>query len=123
MANINCECNQLPRIFNVENYPNHLKDRVQLVDRKDDSWRELGKCRVCGRYWQLDKWDKFQTICAIKIDFPDDWQKYDDKPDRLELLVNSRGGLSEVKCVKANCQNKALKDLAYCLKHSYESGL
>ncbi|MDQ6786373.1 MAG: hypothetical protein M3033_06085 [Acidobacteriota bacterium] len=71
----------------------------------------------------MDKWDKLQTICAIKINFPKDWQNYDDKPDRVELLMNSRGGLSEAECIKANCQNKALKSLAYCLKHSYEIGL
>ncbi len=120
---MNCECNQLPHIFNVERYPNHLKDRIEFVDRKDEGWVKLGKCRVCGQYWQLDEWDKYQTICAIKVDAPDDWKNYDDKPDRIQLLINSRNGLSEEECVMAGCKNKALKSLAYCPKHAYEIGL
>ncbi len=123
MRNINCECNQLPHIFNVEKYHSQLKDRFESVDRKDSGWLELGKCQICGQYWQLDKWDKLQTICAIKIDALDDWQNYDDKPDRMQLLIDSRDGLTEEKCIKANCQNKALKSLAYCPKHAYEIGL
>lgn len=34
---MNCECNQPPHIFNVERYPNLLKDRLEFVDRKDES--------------------------------------------------------------------------------------
>jgi hypothetical protein len=123
MRKIDCECRQLPRIFNVEKYSNHLKDRFEVVDRTDDNWIELGKCRVCGQYWQIDKWDKYQTICAIRVDFPDNWQNYDDKADRMQLLFDSRSGLSQEKCIKAGCENKALKSLAYCLNHAWEIGL
>lgn len=123
MVNANCKCNQLPRIFDSEKYPNHLRGRIEIIDKKNEGWRELGKCRECGQYWQLDKWDKLQTICAIKIDFPDNWQNYNDEPVRLELLMKSRGGLSEEECIKKNCKNKALKTLAYCLEHSYRIGL
>lgn len=118
-----CECSRLPRLFNIEKYLSHLRETVEIVDRKDSGWGELRICRICGQHWQLDKWDKLQTICAIKIDFPDDWQNYDDKSDRMQLLIDSRGGLSEVRCIKAICQNKAFKSLAYCLEHSYEIGL
>lgn len=123
MINGNCECNQLPSIFNIEKCPNHLRERIEIFDKKDDGWRELGKCQICGQYWQLDKWDKLQTICAIKIDVSDDWQSYDDKPDRIQLLIDSYSGLSDEECIKANCQNEALKSLACCPKHAYEIGL
>jgi hypothetical protein len=69
MGSVSCECNQLPRILNNEKYSNHLKDGVEVLDRKDDGWGELGKCHVCAQHWQLDKWDKLRIICASKLIF------------------------------------------------------
>ena len=118
-----CECKQLPRIFNYEQYPNNLKERLVEVSAKDGNWVKLSKCRACGQYWQTDVWDKYQTNCALKIDAPESWQSLDDKPFRLQLLVETRGGLSEENCVMAGCGNKALKSLAYCPEHAFRIGL
>ena len=118
---MNCECNQLPRIFNVERYPNRLMDHLELIDRKDSGWLKLYNCSVCGQYWQVDLIDRLQVNCAIKIDNPAEWQNFDDKPLRLQYLIDSRGGLSEEECVMAGCKNKALNSLAYCPKHAYEN--
>jgi hypothetical protein len=120
---MNCECDQLPPIFNIERYASRFQDRLEIIDFKSEAWVKLGKCQICGQCWQLDEWDRYLTICAIKIDAPDSWQSYDDKPDRIRLLKDSRGGLSDEECIKANCGNKALKSLAYCPGHALEIGL
>jgi hypothetical protein len=52
-----------------EKYSNQLKDRVEVVQRENDGWRELGKCHVCAQHWQLDKWDKLHIICTSKLIF------------------------------------------------------
>jgi hypothetical protein len=122
LTDTDCECKRLPNIFNTERIFNGLKNRVKIVDIKNN-WIKLGRCSVCGQFWQLDEWDKYQTICAIKINDPANWQTFDDEPDRVQLLINSRGGLSDKECVKANCRDTALKSLAYCPKHAYEIGL
>ena len=118
-----CECEQLPQIFNYERYPNSLKSRLVKVDAKAGNWLELFQCRVCVQHWQLDVQDKYQTNCAIKIDAPETWHSFNDESLRMQLLVESRGGFSEENCKMANCQNKALKSLAFCQFHAYGIGL
>lgn len=120
---IHCECEQLPRIFNYERFSSNLKDRLADVDARTEDWLKLCVCRVCGQNWQLDVWDKHQINCALKIDAPECWQTFDDKPFRLQLLVDSRGGFSEKICVMAGCRNRALKSLAYCPEHAFGIGL
>ncbi len=118
---MNCECKHLPRIFNVETYPNHLMNHLELIDRKDGGWLNLHKCSVCGMHWQVDLIDRLQVNLAIRIDNPAEWQRFDDKPLRVQYLIDSRGGLSEDECAMAGCPNKTLKSLAYCPKHAYEN--
>ena len=120
---MHCECEQLPQIFNYERYPNNLNDRLVEVDAKDGNWLELSKCRVCGQHWQVDVRDKYQTNCALKIDAPESWQSFDDKHFRLQLLVETHGGFSQEQCKMSECQNKALKSLAFCQFHAYKIGL
>jgi hypothetical protein len=115
-----CECDHLPRIFNVETYPNTLANHVELVDQKDGGWLKLYKCPVCGRYWQIDVIDRLQTNCAIRIDDPAGWHSFDDKPVRFQYLIDARGGLSDEDCIMAGCKNKALKSMSYCPRHAYE---
>ena len=117
---IACECDQLPTIFSVGTYPNALMNHIELVDRKDGGWLKLYECSICGRYWQVDVIDRLQTNCAIRIDDRADWQSFDDKPMRVQYLINSRGGLSDEECIMAGCKNKALTSLSYCPKHAYE---
>ena len=123
LENMSCECDQLPQILNLESYPNHVRKRLHEVDLKSEEWVKLLRCLVCGQHWQLDEWDKYQAVCAIKIADPENWRSYDDKPDRFRLLVEARGGLSDEECVKAGCQDKALRTLGYCPAHAYEVGL
>ncbi len=117
---MNCQCRQLPRTFNIETFPNRLDDFLELVDQKNEGWRTLNKCSVCGQYWQLDLIDRLQVNCAIKIDNPNEWLSFDDKPVRVQYLFDVGRGLSDEDCIKARCPNKALKSLAYCLEHAYD---
>ena len=118
--NMNCQCSQLPQIFNVETLPNRLSDALDLVEQKDSGWRKLYRCYVCGQHWQLDLIDSLQVNCAIKIDSPGDWQSFDDKPVRMRYVFDVRGGASDEDCIVAGCTNKALRSLAYCLGHAYD---
>ena len=95
-------------------------DSLTLVDEKDGGWRNLYSCSDCGRYWQVDLIDKYQVNCAIRIDDPNNWQTFDDKPLRMQYVFDTRGGLSDEGCIVARCPNKALKSLAYCLEHAYD---
>ncbi len=117
---MDCECSQLPKIFNIETYPNSLMDCVELTEQKG-SWLKLYKCLRCGQHWQIDAIDKLQVNCAIKINNPKEWKSFDDKPIRVQYLIDSRGGLSEEQCLMQDCKNKTLISLAYCPKHAYET--
>ena len=116
-----CECESLPRIINLETYPNHLMDGLELIDEKDSGWRKLYRCGVDGCYWQVDVIDRLQTNCAIRIDDVSGWRTFDDKPVRLQYLIEARGGLTQDECIMAGCKNKTLKTLAYCPTHAYET--
>ena len=117
---MNCQCTQLPRIFNVETFPNRLSASLDLVAQKDSGWRKLYKCSACDQHWQLDLVDRLQVNCAIKIDNPNEWHSFDDKPVRMQYVFDVRGGHSADDCIVADCPNKALKSLAYCLEHAYD---
>ena len=84
-----CECEQLPQIFNYARSPNNLKERLVEVDAKGENRLDLYRCRFCSQHWQIDVWDKYQTICAIKIDARESWQSFDDKPLRMQLLISN----------------------------------
>jgi hypothetical protein len=115
-----CECGQFQRTINIETYPNRLVDRLDLIDTKDGEWLKLYRCSICGQYWQFDLADRLQVNLAIKIDEPCNWQDFNDKPARLQHLIDSRSGLSEEICVMTGCQDRALKTLAHCPAHAYE---
>jgi hypothetical protein len=38
---MSCECDRLPRIFNVETYPNSLANHVELVDQKNGGCQRI----------------------------------------------------------------------------------
>jgi hypothetical protein len=118
-----CDCARLPAIFNVGRRPNRLKRTLVEVGLKAEEWVRLFKCSACGQHWQLDEWDRYQTVCAIKIEDATGWRTFSDRSVRIGFLVDSRGGLSEGPCAMARCGGQALKSLAYCPEHAYELGL
>jgi len=116
-----CSCARLPRIFKLED-GGRFERKLREVGHRP-GWLQLYRCPGCGQHWQVDLPDKYEVSCAIKIDDAAHWQTFDDKPDRLQFLIESRGGLSVEECAKAGCPERALKSLAYCPTHAYELGL
>jgi hypothetical protein len=116
-----CSCRRLPAIFKIEDQGRFVSQLEEVDNRAD--WLQLYRCTDCGQHWQLDLPDKYQVSCAIKIEDPAHWQSFDDKPVRLQFLIESRGGLSQEECAKAGCSNRALKSLAFCPAHAYEIGI
>ncbi len=117
-----CDCNQQSDIFQITDYGTFVS-RLEIVATKSEGWIQLGRCRACGQHWQVDKWDKYQVLCAIKIANPEDWDNFTDEESRMQLLIRSRGGLSSETCMWIHCENQALKNLAFCPYHAWEKGL
>jgi hypothetical protein len=59
---------------------------------------------------------------AVKVRSVEGWQSFDSKSAVLQLLVQSRGGLSNERCIWAGCSGRAVQGVAYCPKHLYETG-
>ena len=113
-----CKCDSLPEFLKADKTNPYFKG-FNRIDVKDDAWVKLIKCPDCGQCWQIDEWDKYQTGLAIKIQHPKVWKHFDDKKIRLEFLVQTRDGLSEIKCAWIGCNNIAIRGLAYCPSCSY----
>lgn len=120
---MNCSCKQLPHVFNIEKFDDLSTDRLEAIEKSDNNWLTLYRCPYCNQYWQIDLIDKYQINLAIKINDPNLWKHFDDKPIRQQYLVDSYGGVSNEICVKLDCKNKALRSLAYCPEHAWEIGL
>ena len=116
-----CKCDDLPEYFTADTSDPYFKNFRQ-IDWKDDAWVKLIECPHCGQHWQLDEWDKYQNGLALKIQAPDKWKKYDDRPARIDFLIQNRGGISKELCAWQGCENNALNGLAYCPFCAYEKG-
>ena len=117
-----CDCDQKLNVLQITDY-SQFTSQLEVVAVKHAEWVKLCRCLICGQHWQVDKWDKYQVICAIKIENPESWQIFDDEESRLQLLISSRGGLSNKTCMWVGCNNKALKELAFCPQHAWTKGL
>ena len=77
---------------------------------------ELRRCEACGRYWQVDVG---RGGLAIPINDPNNWSEFDDRPVRLQHMIDHDGGLAEGKCIWAGCDRKPLKGCKFCPHHAY----
>jgi hypothetical protein len=115
-----CVCAKLPAAIYVEDEPPGFL--ASLVEVATGNWVKLCQCPRCQQLWRVDEWDKYQTQFAVKVPSRDDWQSFNAKPLQLERLVESRGGLSNEKCIWASCKNRAIRGVVYCPEHLYETG-
>jgi hypothetical protein len=114
----NCACEVLPTAVDITQPAFSWLTEIEVVAQKP--FLSLRRCNRCGQKWQVDLVDKYQTCLAIKVDTSVEWDSFDDKPQRVEYLVNSRGGISDEKCVIQDCKNLALRSLAYCPIHAFD---
>jgi hypothetical protein len=106
---------------NIYYVDDKLFDKIQnefvLIEEKD--WYELYQNKADNSFWRLDKFDRLQQKCFVKLYSIDNWENFNDKDFRIELLAKSRG-LSDKNCIWKNCNNQSLNGLVYCCKHAYE---
>ena len=93
---------------------------MEEVDFKSDDWVRLLKCSLCGQYWQVDEWDKYQVCIGIKVNDPQNWDDFDDLSYRMDHLLRARGGITEEICQWRDCEEYSLNDSAYCPRHTFE---
>jgi hypothetical protein len=117
----NCKCNELPAIFYYgdvgENFYEHLSKEGS------SNWREFFKCESSGQYWRIDKYDRLQERFVVKIEDIKNWKDFDSSLLIKDLILKNRGGSTDKECVWANCKNKRVKGVAYCIDHLYECGI
>jgi hypothetical protein len=86
------------------------------------NWVKLMQCPACGQYWRADEWDKYQTLYALKLDSPSNWQEVDVEPLIKERMLQNHGGLDATTCLAKDCKLHALNGRAYCVNHFYDTG-
>ena len=115
-----CHCHNLPDAFYIEDAPKGFEK--SLASKDSGNWVWLGLCPICGTYWSVEEWDKYSHQVVIRVKDKDNWQEQDTVAIGKQLLLKSRGGLSDNECCWASCHKMAVKDVAFCIDHLWESG-
>ncbi len=117
---MSCRCINLPSMFYAEEAPagflQALKERA--VSQK---WKRLCACPDCGTLWAVDEWDKYHHQVVTRVSDPSKWDE-DSEEGRKELLLRSRGGVTDEKCVWLGCEKKRVQGVAMCIDHLYATG-
>jgi hypothetical protein len=116
---MSCQCSQLSGIVRLEDYPSIEKDSDEV---ESGDWLRLVRCRSCGQLWSLDEPDKYRRQFAIKIAKQEGWREFDTTPLRREFLVQSRGGLTDERCIWSGCSGRRVRGVVYCAEHLYQTG-
>ena len=115
-----CQCHSLPEAFYLEDGPKGFEK--SLISKDTGNWVWLGLCPECGAYWSVEEWDKYSHQVIIRVADKDAWQDQDTVGIGKQLLLKSRGGLTEEECIWKGCHHKRVKDVAYCLDHLWDTG-
>jgi hypothetical protein len=115
-----CQCSTLPETIYLESKPSGFD--LTLVELAVGNWVKLFRCSACKQLWRIDEWDKYQTQFAAKVPDIEAWESYDTTPFQKQLLLQSRGGLSNDICNWAACGKPAVKGVAFCIDHLFETG-
>ena len=121
-----CNCNKYPDNFYYDNPPNGSISFIlfnrNLEKIETGNWLELHKCKRCNQLWSVDAWDKYQIQIVTRIHNKENWETHDSTNGRKALLLESRGGNTDEKCIHANCSNQRIKGVVHCVDHLYEMG-
>jgi len=116
-----CYCNKLSSIVDVEASPPGFDEKLKII--KEDTWRNLKQCKTCGQLWRVDVWDRLQTQFAVKLETDENWTSIDITELQKGFLLNSRGGTDPGNtCIWVGCNLSAVKGVAYCINHLYDTG-
>ena len=119
--NVACYFIMTPLSENIYYLDNKLIDKIQneFILIAEKGWYELHQNKNDKSFWRLDKFDKLQQQCFVKLSSNDNWENFNDKDFRIELLAKSRG-LSDKNCIWKNCNDQSLNELVFCSRHAYE---
>ncbi len=84
------------------------------IDEINDGWRKVLSCPECSQVWLVDEYDKVQSLFALKIDSPDDLSESKFLDIHKRFLIKEHGGETRETCLMAHCENRAVKDFAFC---------
>ena len=115
-----CRCAKLPDAFYLDEGPHGFEKKLTREDT--GNWIWLGSCPKCGTLWAIDEWDKYVPQAATRVEDRNNWDGADTTEKRKQLLLKSRGGLTDEECIWAGCHQKAVKEVVYCLDHLWETG-
>ncbi len=110
-----CECKSLPDVTEIawDDSPT-FDDGFTMVGNRQDV--ELRRCEECGEYWQIDVG---RGGLAIRVNEPESWSEFDDRPARMQNMIDFHGGLTEGTCAWAGCDRQPLRGMALCPHHAY----
>lgn len=115
-----CRCDRLQDAFYADEGPRGFAKGLKTEETGDWIW--LGSCPVCGALWAVDEWDKYQDQVVTRVRHRAEWETRDATEMRKQLLLKSRGGLTEGLCIWAGCKGKTVKGVVYCLEHLWQTG-
>jgi len=115
-----CNCREQSELIDItDNYAAFCNN----LDKLDEEYFVLlMQCKECKQLYRIDAWDKLQTQHARKIFSEENWKTLDSEHLIKELMIKSREGLTQNKCMWANCSKKQVKSSAFCIDHIYSSG-
>lgn len=115
-----CKCSKLPDVFYLEEGPKTFEKGLHQKDMAN--WMRLYSCPHCGTMWAIDEWDKYQIQVVSRVINKGSWADQDTIQQRKQLLLKSRGGLTDAECIWVGCHEKQVKGVVYCLDHLWETG-
>lgn len=115
-----CSCASLGPAIYLASKPPHFDDT--LVRIANGFLCSLCRCNECGQLWRIDTHDEHHTQLAVKVPSTDRWESFDSRPFVKELMVSSRGGVTDAKCIWSGCKEHAVSGEAYCVEHLCQRG-
>ncbi len=110
-----CSCHDRPDYVDIaiDDSPSFEEGFVTLERHADV---ELRQCQECGEHWQVDIG---RGGLAIRVANPKSWSEFDDRPVRLQQLVDFHGGVREGVCQWSGCERQPLRGMVFCPHHAY----
>lgn len=121
---MHCHCDELPEYTYYDEIRGISQKLIPFLAKLTEcNWRELHVCTICETYWRIDSPDKFRPRYVWKVGlFRGDWSDIEFIDEEKRLLAQCRGGITDEKCIRANCGKPRIKGVAYCIDHLYEMG-
>jgi hypothetical protein len=91
-----------------------------LVSSPEHAYDELFRCRVCGQHWMVGRPDGSHggnlNPDAFKIADVDGWRSFDRRAAADARFIRDSGGLSEARCLRKGCEERAVRGFVFCVR-------